>query len=85
MPEDVRRKLSEIMRQGLARELAARRRIVEGKCAWCKRPFEGTTRRRYCSLSCAQKAYRQRHHEEVLRRKREAYRRRKKAQQEGEA
>ena len=84
MPEDVRERLSQIMRQGLARELAARRRIVKGTCAWCGKPFEGTARRRYCSLSCAQKAYRQRHHEDVLQRKREAYRRRKKAQQEGE-
>jgi len=83
MPEDVRERLRQLMREGLAKELASRRRIVQGQCAWCGRPFAGTTRRRYCSLSCAQKAYRQRHHDEVLRRKREAYRR-KKAWQEGQ-
>ncbi len=41
----------------LARRLAARRRIVEGTCEICGKPFTGTRKKRYCSHNCAQKAY----------------------------
>jgi hypothetical protein len=71
-----------------ARFLAARRRRVEAACAFCGRRFEGTTRRRYCSRSCANKAYYQAHKATIRDRQREAYRRRKALQglrREGEA
>jgi hypothetical protein len=42
----------------LARALAARRRIIEGKCEVCGTPFWGTAKRRYCSHRCAVKAHR---------------------------
>ncbi len=42
----------------LARALAARRRIVEGKCEVCGTPFQGTAKRRYCSHRCAVIAHR---------------------------
>ena len=42
----------------LARALAARRRIVEGKCDVCGTPFRGTAKRRYCSHKCAVRAHR---------------------------
>jgi hypothetical protein len=60
-----------------ARFLAARRRRVEAACAFCGRRFEGTTRRRYCSRTCANKAYYQAHKATIRERQREAYRRRK--------
>jgi hypothetical protein len=41
----------------LARRLAAQRRIVEGNCEICGKPFTGTRKKRYCSHACAQKAY----------------------------
>lgn len=41
----------------LARQLAARRRIVEGTCEVCGKPFTGTRKKRYCGHNCAQKAY----------------------------
>ena len=43
-----------------ARALAARRRQIERECAVCGRRFVGTARRRYCTLSCSARAYRQR-------------------------
>jgi hypothetical protein len=41
-------------------ELAAKRRRVQGACVVCGQPFEGTTKRRYCSHACQQRAYEQR-------------------------
>ena len=40
-----------------ARRLGAQRRIVEGNCAVCGKPFTGTRKRLYCSHNCAQKAH----------------------------
>ncbi len=45
------------------RYLASRRPIVEGVCEICGKPFQGTTKRRYCSNTCAQRAVRQRQRE----------------------
>jgi hypothetical protein len=42
----------------LARALAARRRIIEGRCEVCGTPFKGTAKKRYCSHRCAVKAHR---------------------------
>jgi len=44
----------------LARQLAARRRIVESVCAVCGAPIRGTTYRSYCSNRCRSAARRQR-------------------------
>jgi hypothetical protein len=66
-----------------ARFLAARRRRVEATCAFCGRRFEGTTRRRYCSRSCANKGYYQAHKATIREQQREAYRRRKGLQGQG--
>jgi hypothetical protein len=41
----------------LARRLAAQRKIVQGNCEICGKPFIGTRKKRYCSHNCAQKAY----------------------------
>ena len=35
-----------------ARMLAARRRLVAGRCAACGQPFMGTSYRKYCSIRC---------------------------------
>lgn len=43
-----------------ARALGARRRLVVGQCAYCARPFVGTTDRKWCSRSCRTLAYRAR-------------------------
>ena len=40
-----------------ARRLGAQRRIVEGTCAVCGKPFRGTRKRMYCSHTCAQRAH----------------------------
>jgi len=80
--------MDEELAREAARFWASRRRKVKGTCVVCGKPFEGTTKRRYCSHRCADRAYRQHHREEVLQRKREAYRRRKGIQglrREGEA
>ncbi len=60
MTEQIDDELSE-----LARRLAAQRKIVEGNCEICGKPFTGTRKRRYCSHNCAQKAF-------MLRKQREA-------------
>ncbi len=39
------------------RALAAKRRIVEGACEVCGKPFTGTRKRKYCSHACTQRAY----------------------------
>ena len=52
MTEKADNELSEI-----ARKLAAQRRIVEGTCEICGKPFTGTRKKRFCSHNCAQKAY----------------------------
>lgn len=59
LPEDLRQHLRDAMRR-VAREVAARRRRVKGTCAICGKEFEGTTRRMYCSNTCAVRAYRRR-------------------------
>ncbi len=66
----------EALREALRRAgryYAGLRRRVRGKCAVCGAEFVGTTRRMYCSLRCAQKAYRQRRAEELRARRRERY------------
>jgi hypothetical protein len=40
--------------------MASRRRTVEGECEICGKPTKGTTKRRYCSNTCAARAYRER-------------------------
>lgn len=55
MEDQSKSELSEI-----ARRLAAQRRIVEGNCEVCGKPFVGTRKKRYCSHTCAQRAYDQR-------------------------
>jgi hypothetical protein len=45
------------------RYLASRRPIVSGQYEICGKPFKGTTKRRYCSNTCAQRAVRQRQRE----------------------
>jgi len=58
-PDDLREHLREAMRR-VAREMAARRRRVKGNCLVCGKEFEGTTKRMYCSNTCAVRAHRQR-------------------------
>jgi len=67
-----------------ARQLAARRKRVIAKCAYCGKEFEGTARRRYCSRSCANKRYYESHKVTIRQRQREAYRRRKGLPPEGQ-
>jgi hypothetical protein len=45
-------------------EKAGQRQQVEGQCDQCGEPFQGTTRRQYCSHACAQRAYQQRRNDE---------------------
>jgi hypothetical protein len=47
----------------LGRALASQRRIVEGNCEICGKPFTGTIKRRFCGNTCAARAYRQRRRE----------------------
>jgi hypothetical protein len=61
----------------LARALAARRKTVRGTCAICGKPFTGSQRRKYCSPTCNELAYRRRHPERLRARWRERYRRRR--------
>jgi hypothetical protein len=42
------------------RFLASRRRTVEGECEVCGKATKGTTKRRYCSNTCAARVYRER-------------------------
>ena len=44
-----------------AKLLAARRRQVQTRCAVCGISTAGTTKRRYCSNACRQRAKYQRH------------------------
>lgn len=65
-PDDLRdrwRQLTSILPPEVAREMAARRRRVRGRCAICGQEFEGTIRRMYCSNTCAVRAYRRRKRE----------------------
>jgi hypothetical protein len=41
----------------LARRLAARRRIVDGRCVICSTPFTGTRKKKFCSHACVQRSY----------------------------
>lgn len=41
----------------VAAEYAARRQIVEHTCEVCGKSFRGTTRARYCSSACRQRAH----------------------------
>jgi hypothetical protein len=40
-----------------AQRLGALRKIVDGTCEVCGKPFRGIKKRRYCSHNCAQKAH----------------------------
>ncbi len=66
----------------LGRALAANRRLVEGTCAVCGKPFSGTAKRMYCSTLCAAKAYRRSHQEELNEKRRKKYARQKKTAEE---
>jgi hypothetical protein len=59
--------------------LAAQRRQVESECAVCGRGFVGTTRRRYCSAACSQRAHYARNAEQERAERRERYRSRRMA------
>ena len=61
----------------VARALAARRRIVAGVCVRCGKPFEGTTKRKYCSNTCAAADYRERHRQQLNEQRRLKYQRQK--------
>jgi hypothetical protein len=60
-----------------ARELAASRPKVDGKCAVCGKPFVGLRTRKYCSRECAWAVFRERHRNRRNAWQREYYRRRK--------
>jgi predicted nucleic acid-binding Zn ribbon protein len=49
----------------LGRYMAKSRRIVEGTCEVCNKGFTGTTKRRYCSNTCAVRAHRERQRQEA--------------------
>ena len=40
-----------------AKVLLSMRRKVQGHCAVCGKPFEGLSKRRYCSNTCNQRAF----------------------------
>jgi hypothetical protein len=50
-----------MMAHEAARLLAGRRRVVERPCEFCGKPIVGTKRRKYCSPSCANKAWMRAH------------------------
>jgi hypothetical protein len=54
--EDILRELA----RDVGRWAAQLRRRQRGTCVICGKEFEGTTRRIYCSNTCAARAYRQR-------------------------
>ncbi len=43
--------------------LVAARRVVQGQCVICGKPFSGTNRRKYCNPVCNMRAYRARKRE----------------------
>lgn len=56
-----------------AQLVASRRRKVEGVCSECGNHFEGISTRKYCSNTCAARAYRKAHRAELNERRRHRY------------
>jgi hypothetical protein len=68
-----------------AKALAAQRRRQEGSCLVCGTEFVGTTRRRYCSRACADRAFYALNRERIADRRRDRYQTRKQTRAAPEA